>query len=48
MLFEFLLPLSSEFSPLRLFQYLTFRSGGALMTALIIGLVLGAGGRSAG
>ncbi|MDE0148688.1 MAG: phospho-N-acetylmuramoyl-pentapeptide-transferase [Rhodospirillaceae bacterium] len=41
MLFEFLLPLSSEFSPLRLFQYLTFRSGGALMTALFIGLALG-------
>ena len=41
MLLEILLPLSSEFSPLRLFQYLTFRSGGALMTALIVGLVLG-------
>ncbi len=41
MLLEFLLPLSSEFSPLRLFQYLTFRSGGALMTALAISLLLG-------
>lgn len=41
MLFELLFPLSEEFSALRLFQYLTFRSGGALMTALFLGLVLG-------
>jgi phospho-N-acetylmuramoyl-pentapeptide-transferase len=36
-----LAPLSDRFEPFNLFRYLTFRSGGALMTALIISFILG-------
>jgi len=36
MLVELLFPLSQEYGGLRLFQYLTFRSGGAAITALLI------------
>jgi phospho-N-acetylmuramoyl-pentapeptide-transferase len=36
MLFNFLVPLSDQFGALNLFRYLTFRSGGAVLTALII------------
>ncbi len=41
MLLELFYPLSENFGAFRLFQYLTFRSGGALITALLIGLVMG-------
>jgi phospho-N-acetylmuramoyl-pentapeptide-transferase len=43
MLFDLLFPLSDRFGALRLFQFLTFRSGGALITALLISFVLGPG-----
>ena len=36
MLFNLLSPLADQFTPLNLFRYLTFRSGGAIITALII------------
>ena len=41
MLFELLFPLAQEYGGLRLFQYLTFRSGGAVMTALLICWIVG-------
>lgn len=41
MLYNLLAPLAEDFSVLNLFRYLTFRSGGALMTSFIIALVLG-------
>ncbi len=41
MLYEWLLPLADEYAAFNLFRYLTFRSGGALFTALILGLFLG-------
>ena len=41
MLFELLFPFSQEYGGLRLFQYLTFRSGGAVITALLICWVMG-------
>lgn len=37
----FLVPLADEFQIFNLFRYLTFRTGGAIMTALAIGLILG-------
>jgi phospho-N-acetylmuramoyl-pentapeptide-transferase len=36
-----LAPLSDAFQPFNLFRYLTFRSGGALMTALLIAFFMG-------
>jgi phospho-N-acetylmuramoyl-pentapeptide-transferase len=36
-----LAPLSEQFQPFNLFRYLTFRTGGALMTALVFSFVLG-------
>ena len=36
MLYHILYPLSSVFSPLNVFQYTTFRAGGAILTSLII------------
>jgi phospho-N-acetylmuramoyl-pentapeptide-transferase len=36
MLFNLLVPLADQFTPLNLFRYLTFRTGGAVITALII------------
>ncbi len=36
MLFHFLVPLADTFGPLNLFRYLTFRTGGALLTAMLI------------
>jgi len=36
-----LAPLSDQFQPFNLFRYLTFRTGGALMTALVFSFVLG-------
>ena len=41
MLFNLLYPLSSDLSFLNVFRYLTFRTGGALITALLISFVLG-------
>ena len=41
MLFNLLAPLTEEVSLFNLFRYLTFRSGGATMTALLISFVLG-------
>ena len=41
MLPDLLVPLSDVFQPFNLFRYLTFRTGGALMTALIISFLLG-------
>lgn len=41
MLYNLLFPLSDQFGPFNLFQYLTFRTGGAIMTALIISFVIG-------
>src|SRR5690606_38700789 len=41
MLFDLLYPLADEIGWLRLFGFLTFRSGGAVLTALIVSFVLG-------
>ena len=41
MLFNFLAPLSEQFLFFNLFRYLTFRTGAAIMTALIISFILG-------
>ncbi len=41
MLYNLLYPLAAEFNPFNLFQYITFRSGGALATAMIIFFVFG-------
>jgi phospho-N-acetylmuramoyl-pentapeptide-transferase len=41
MLFNLLVPLSDQFSPFNVFRYLTFRSGGAIITALLLSFVLG-------
>ena len=41
MLYNLLAPLSEEFLAFNLFRYLTFRSGGALLTSLIISFLLG-------
>jgi phospho-N-acetylmuramoyl-pentapeptide-transferase len=42
-LYLFLVPLADEFGALNLFRYLSFRSGGAMMTALIVSFILGPG-----
>ena len=41
MLYHLLLPLADEYAVFNLFRYLTFRAGGAVMTALIISFVFG-------
>ena len=41
MLFNLLAPLGNEILVFNLFRYLTFRSGGAVITALVISFVLG-------
>lgn len=41
MLYHLLTPLSDEFQLFNVFRYLTFRTGGAIMTALIISFLLG-------
>ena len=41
MLFNLLAPLSEELSVLNLFRYLTFRSGGAVLTALLLSFLIG-------
>ncbi len=41
MLYNLLFPLAEDFIVFNLFRYLTFRTGGALMTALIVAFVIG-------
>src|SRR5215468_11743239 len=41
MLFNLLAPLAGESGVFNLFRYLTFRSGGAVMTALVISFIMG-------
>jgi len=41
MLFYYLYPLADDFQAFNLFRYLTFRSGGAVMTSLIISFMFG-------
>lgn len=41
MLYNFLAPLGEDYIFFNLFNYLTFRTGGAVMTALIIGFIIG-------
>ena len=41
MLYLLLYPLADEFSPFNLFRYLTFRTGGAIMTAMLVAFVFG-------
>lgn len=41
MLYEWLAPLGEEFQLFNLFNYLTFRTGGALMTAMLIAFIIG-------
>ncbi len=41
MLYEFLFPLADKHIVFNLFQYITFRAGGAMVTALLIAFILG-------
>ena len=41
MLYHFLFPLADQFPVLNVFRYLTFRTGGAVMTALVISFLIG-------
>ena len=41
MLFHILYPMADQFAVLNVFRYLTFRTGGAIITALIISFLLG-------
>ncbi|HEX9570530.1 MAG TPA: phospho-N-acetylmuramoyl-pentapeptide-transferase [Rhodospirillales bacterium] len=41
MLFHLLYPMADQFAALNVFRYLTFRTGGAIMTALIISFLFG-------
>ncbi len=41
MLFHLLYPMADQFAVLNVFRYLTFRTGGAIMTALIISFLFG-------
>ncbi|HEX9702613.1 MAG TPA: phospho-N-acetylmuramoyl-pentapeptide-transferase, partial [Rhodospirillales bacterium] len=41
MLFHILYPMADQFAALNVFRYLTFRTGGAIMTALIISFLFG-------
>jgi phospho-N-acetylmuramoyl-pentapeptide-transferase len=41
MLYHLLAPLADQFTPFNLFRYITFRSGGAVVTALVIAFVAG-------
>ena len=43
MLYNFLAPLGEDYIFFNLFNYLTFRTGAAVMTALVIGFVIGPG-----
>lgn len=41
MFYEWLAPYADQFQPFNLFNYITFRTGGALMTSLLIAFILG-------
>ena len=41
MLFHLLVPFADQFTPLNLFRYITFRSGGAVVTSLVISFIAG-------
>ncbi|MFP6743265.1 MAG: phospho-N-acetylmuramoyl-pentapeptide-transferase, partial [Alphaproteobacteria bacterium] len=41
MLFNFFAPLADDFGALNVFRYLTFRTGGAVLTALIVSFICG-------
>ena len=41
MLYNFLYPLAGDFQILNLFRYITFRTGGAIMTALFLSFIFG-------
>ena len=41
MLMHLLTPLAEDFSPLNLFRYITFRTGGAVVTALVVCFIFG-------
>ncbi len=41
MLYHFLVPLADSFGPFNLFRYLTFRTGGAMLTALLVSFLIG-------
>ncbi len=41
MFYQFLVPLADQFSIFNVFRYITFRSGGALVTALIVAFLFG-------
>jgi len=41
MLYQLLFPMADQFPVLNVFKYLTFRTGGAIMTALIVGFMFG-------
>ncbi|MGI9508501.1 MAG: phospho-N-acetylmuramoyl-pentapeptide-transferase, partial [Geminicoccaceae bacterium] len=41
MLFNLLSPFADDFGLFNLFRYLTFRTGGAVLTALVISFVVG-------
>ncbi|MDX2102456.1 MAG: phospho-N-acetylmuramoyl-pentapeptide-transferase [Alphaproteobacteria bacterium] len=41
MLFNLLVPLADDFQPFNLFRYLTFRTGGAVATALFVSFLIG-------
>lgn len=41
MLYHLFVPLSDQFAVLNVFQYLTFRTGGAVLTALLLSFMLG-------
>jgi len=41
MLFNLLSPFAEQFTPFNLFRYITFRTGGAILTALVISFVVG-------
>ncbi|MEE3092700.1 MAG: phospho-N-acetylmuramoyl-pentapeptide-transferase, partial [Pseudomonadota bacterium] len=41
MLFNLLVPLADDYIVFNLFRYLTFRTGGAIMTALLVSFLFG-------
>ncbi len=43
MLYNLLVPFADSFAPFNVFRYITFRSGGAVMTALLIAFLFGEG-----
>ena len=41
MLYNFLVPLADQISAFNIFRYITFRAGGAIITALFISFIVG-------